>query len=172
MVIGFNGSAPDIHSSAYVHHSATVIGDVRIGAESSLWFNVVVRGDVHHIRIGSRTNLQDHVVVHVTRDRWPTVVGDGVTVAHGVILHGCTIRDRCLIGIGAIVLDGAEIEPECLVAAGSLVSPRSRIPAGHLVMGRPATAVRPLRPEELAQVRTSAAHYVAYAAAYRAEGIT
>ena len=171
MLITLGGTAPQVDSSAYVHSSAQVIGDVVIGRESSLWFNVVVRGDVNRIRIGARTNLQDGVAVHVTRDRWPTVVGDDVTVAHGVILHGCTVRDCCLIGIGAIVLDGAVIEPDCLVAAGSLVTPGTKIPAGQLVMGSPAKVVRPLRDDELAHLRQSAANYVEYAANYRAQGI-
>jgi len=171
MLITANGATPQVDSSAYVHSSAQVIGDVVIGAESSLWFNVVVRGDVHRVSIGARTNLQDAVIVHVTRDRWPTVVGDDVTVAHGVILHGCAVRERCLIGIGAIVLDGAVIEPDCLVAAGSLVTPGTKIPAGQLAMGRPAKVVRPLRDDELAHLRRSAANYVEYAASYRAQGI-
>src|SRR5438093_11421299 len=103
MLFPFNGKAPQVDASAYVNSTARVIGDVVIGAESSLWFNVVVRADVYHVRIGRRTNLQDHVVVHVTGGRWPTIVGDEVTVGHRAVLHGCTIADRCLIGIGAIV---------------------------------------------------------------------
>jgi gamma-carbonic anhydrase len=171
MIIPFNGTSPRIEASAYVHSSARVIGDVAIGAESSLWFNVVVRGDVHRIRIGARTNLQDQVTVHVTSGRWPTTVGDEVTVAHGVILHGCSVGDRCLLGIGAIILDGAELEADCMIAAGSLVAPRTKVPAGHLVMGSPAKIARPLRAEELEHLRQSAANYVGYAQAYRAQGI-
>lgn len=171
MIIPFNGFSPRIDASAYVSSSARVIGDVEIGAEASLWFNVVVRADVHHVRIGARTNLQDQVTVHVTSGRWPTILGAEVTVAHGVILHGCVVGDRCLVGIGAIVLDGAEIEPDCMVAAGSLVAPRAKIPAGHLALGSPAKAARPLRPEELEHLRQSAANYVGYAKSYRAQGI-
>lgn len=171
MIIPFNGTAPKIDPSAYVSSSARVIGDVEIGAEASLWFNVVVRGDVHRIRIGARTNLQDQVTVHVTGGRWPTTLGDEVTVAHGVILHGCSVGDRCLVGIGAIVLDGAEIEPDCMIAAGSLVAPRAKVPSGHLVMGSPAKVARPLRPEELEHLRQSAENYVGYARSYRAQGI-
>lgn len=171
MIIPFNGVEPAIDATAYIHGTANVIGDVHIGAEASLWFNVVVRGDVHRIRIGARTNLQDQATVHVTNGRWPTTLGDDITVAHGVILHGCTIGNRCLIGIGAIVLDGAVLESDCMVAAGSLVAPRTRIPAGSLVMGSPAKVVRPLKPEELEHLRQSAANYVGYAKAYRAQGI-
>src|SRR5262249_36607887 len=163
--------APRIDPAAYVHDSAHVIGDVEIGADASVWFNVVVRADVHHVRIGARTNLQDRVVVHVTSGRWPTLVGSEVTVAHGGILHGCAVGDRCLIGIGAIVLDGAEVEDDTMIAAGSLVAPRTKIPGGHLAMGSPAKVVRPLRREELEHLRQSAANYVGYAASYRAEGV-
>jgi len=171
MIVPFNGVTPRIDATAYVHGSAHVIGDVEIGSEASVWFNAVLRGDVHRIRIGARTNLQDQSTVHVTSGRWPTIVGDEVTVAHGVILHGCTVGDRCLVGIGAVVLDGAELEPDCMIAAGSLVAPRTKIPAGHLAMGSPAKVARPLRPEELAHLRQSAANYVGYAATYRAQGI-
>jgi carbonic anhydrase/acetyltransferase-like protein (isoleucine patch superfamily) len=171
MIAAFNGRAPVIDASAYVHGSANVIGDVEIGAEASLWFNVVVRGDVHHVRIGARTNLQDLTTVHVTGGRWPTIIGAEVRVGHRAVLHGCAVGDRCLIGIGAVILDGAELEPECMIAAASLVAPRTKIPAGHLAMGAPAKVVRPLRPEELAHLRESAARYAGYAAAYRAHGI-
>lgn len=171
MILAFNGIEPRIDPSAYVHSSAHVIGDVELGPEASVWFNAVVRGDVHRIRIGARTNLQDQATVHVTNGRWPTTLGDDVTVAHGVILHGCTIGDRCLIGIGAIVLDGAEIEPDCMIAAGSLVAPRTRVPSGSLVVGSPGKVARPLRPEELEHLRQSAANYAGYARSYRAQGI-
>lgn len=171
MILTFDGQRPRIDASAWVHGSAHVIGDVEIGAESSVWFNAVLRGDVHRIRLGARTNVQDRATLHVTRGEWPTLVGDDVTVGHAAILHGCSIGDRCLVGIGAIVLDGAEIEADCLIAAGALVTPRTRISAGHLAMGSPAKVVRALRSEELAHLRQSAANYVARAAAYRAQGI-
>ncbi len=145
MLLSYQRRAPQVHPSAYVQASAQVIGDVVIGAESSVWFNAVVRGDVHPIRIGARTNLQDNVTVHVTAGRWPTIVGDDVTVAHAVVLHGCSIADRCLIGMGAIVMDGVEIGEQCLIGAGALVTPGTRIPAGQLVMGQPAKVVRAAR---------------------------
>lgn len=167
MLMPYKGRLPEMHPSAYVSPSAQVIGDVVIGAQSSVWFNVVIRGDVHEIRIGARTNIQDNSTVHVTRGRWGTFVGNEVSVAHGVILHGCRVGNRCLIGMGAIVMDGVEVEEECMIAAGSLVTPGKTIPRGHLVMGNPAKVVRQLRPEELAQIRSTAEHYVEYAAAYR-----
>ena len=168
MLIPYKGRLPQIDATAFVQASAQIVGDVVIGAQSSIWFNVVIRGDVHHIRIGARTNIQDNATVHVTRDRWPTLIGDDVTVAHGVILHGCRIANRCLIGIGATVMDGVEIGEDCLIAARSLVTPGTKIPAGQLVLGSPAKVARPLRPEELAHLRQSALNYVEYAEAYRA----
>src|SRR5260221_3864502 len=118
MLITYGDHTPRIDPSAYIQMSAQVIGDVEIGVQSSVWFNVVIRGDVYPIRVGARTNIQDNSTIHVTGGRWSTIIGDEVTVGHGVILHGCRIADRCLIGIGAIVLDGAEIEADCLIAAG------------------------------------------------------
>ena len=171
MIHPFKGVWPRIDPHAYIHGSAQLIGDVEIGAESSVWFNVVIRGDVNRVRIGTRTNIQDQSTIHVTRDRWPTILGDEVTVAHGVILHGCTIGNRCLIGIGAIVLDGAELDEECMIAAGSVVAPRTKIARGQLALGSPAKIARPLRPDEIEHLRESAANYVSYASSYRAEGI-
>lgn len=171
MIHAFEGKRPVVEATAFVHSSAHVVGDVVIGAQASIWFNAVVRGDVHPVRIGARSNLQDQMVVHVSGGRHPTVIGDDVTAGHGVILHGCIIGDRCLIGIGAVVLDAAVIENDCMIGAGSLVTPRTRIPAGHLALGRPAKAVRRLTPEELEQLRQSAARYVGYADRYRAAGI-
>src|SRR5262245_27160323 len=123
MLITYSGTAPRVDPSAYVQQSAQVIGDVVIGAQSSVWFNVVIRGDVFHIRIGAGTNIQDNSTVHVTAGTWPTLIGDEVTVGHAVIVHGCRIGNRCLIGMGAIVMDGVEIGDDCLVAAGALVTP-------------------------------------------------
>jgi carbonic anhydrase/acetyltransferase-like protein (isoleucine patch superfamily) len=166
MIITYADHTPHIDPSAYVQASAQVIGDVEIGAHSSVWFNVVIRGDIYPIRIGARTNIQDNATIHVTGGRWATAIGDDVTVGHGVILHGCQVADRCLIGIGAIVLDGARIEADCLIAAGSLVAPGRRIPAGHLAKGSPAKVVRPLRPDEFAHLKQSAANYVEHAACF------
>ena len=153
--------------AAWMADSAVVVGDVVIGPEASLWFHAVVRGDVERVRIGARTNIQDNATVHVTRDRWPTILGDGVTVGHNAVVHGCTVGDHCLIGIGAIVLDGAVLERECLVGAGAVVTPGTHVPAGSLVLGQPARVVRPLRPEEIGSLYASAAGYVERLALYR-----
>lgn len=159
-LVSYRGIEPRIHDSVFLAPSVTVVGDVEIGDASSLWFGVVVRGDVEPIRIGRRTNLQDLVVVHVTGGRWRATIGDGVTAGHRAVLHGCTIHDDCLIGIGAIVLDGAEVGPESIVAAGALVSPGMRVPPRTLVRGVPARVARELSREEVESIRESAANYV------------
>ncbi len=166
MLIPFGVHAPKVDARAFVQESAQVIGDVVIGAGSSIWFNVVIRGDVHPIRIGSRTNIQDNCTVHVTGGKWATTIGDDVTVGHGAILHGCTIGNRCLIGMGAIILDGVEIADECMVAAGSLVTPRFKIPHRRLAVGHPAKVMRTLRPDELEQIEQSALNYLEHAKRY------
>jgi carbonic anhydrase/acetyltransferase-like protein (isoleucine patch superfamily) len=137
-----------------------VAGDVEIGDATSLWFGTVVRGDVHAIRIGARTNLQDHSVVHVTQGLYPTLIGDEVTVGHRAVVHGCTVRDGALIGIGAIVLDGAEVGEEALVAAGAVVGPEMKVPARTLVRGVPARVARTLSGEEVQAQRARALEYV------------
>jgi carbonic anhydrase/acetyltransferase-like protein (isoleucine patch superfamily) len=171
VLIPLNGVTPTVHPSAYVHSSAQVIGDVHVGPEASLWFNVVARGDVFHIRIGARTNIQDNSTLHVTGGQWPTILGDEVTVGHGVILHGCTIGNRCLIGIGAVVLDRCRIGDDCMIGAGALLTPGTVVEPGQLMLGSPARVARRLRPEELEHLRRSAQEYVDNAARYRAQGI-
>lgn len=166
----YKGISPRLHPSVLVMEGATVIGDVELGEGSSVWPGTVVRGDVCHVRVGARTNLQDGVVVHVTTDVHPTVVGDDVTVGHRAVLHGCTIHDRCLIGIGAIVLDGAVVGPDALVGAGTLVTPGTVVPPGTMFLGAPGKVKRPLTDAERAGLRASAAHYVEISARYRAEG--
>ena len=163
MVRLYRGVRPVIASSAFVDESAQVIGDVVIGDESSVWMNAVVRGDVNTIRIGSRTNIQDGTIVHVMRDpSHPTVVGDEVTVGHGVILHGCTVADRCLIGMGAILLNGSSVGADSIIAAGTLLPERTAVPARSLVMGSPGKVRRSLTDDEVAFIRESAANYVGY----------
>lgn len=162
------GLAPQIDPSVFVAPNASIIGDVLIGPSSSVWFSAVVRGDVAPIRIGARSNLQDGVVVHVTGGKSSTTVGDDVTVGHLAILHGCTIGDACLVGMGSTVLDGAVVEDESFVAAGALVTPGTRVPRGSLVMGRPAKVVRTLGPADLAEIRASASLYAGYAKEYLA----
>lgn len=171
VIASFGDRTPVVDATAFVVDSAVVIGDVTLGAEASLWFHAVVRGDVERVRIGPRTNIQDNATVHVTRDRWPTLVGEGVTVGHAAVLHGCTVGDHCLIGIGAIVLDGAIVGEECLVGAGALVTPGTQVPPRSLVLGRPARRVRELGADEVVRLHQSAASYVERAHRYRAEGI-
>jgi carbonic anhydrase/acetyltransferase-like protein (isoleucine patch superfamily) len=160
---------PEVDPTAYVAPTATLIGDVRVGADSSIWFGVVLRGDVAPIRIGARTSVQDNSVVHATGGLSATTVGDGCTVGHGVILHGCTVRDGVLVGMGSVVLDNAELGEECLLGAGSLVAPGQRIPPRVLALGRPAKVVRSLGEEDLARIREAAALYVGYRADYLGE---
>src|SRR4051812_23161271 len=138
------GRLPRVHPTAYIDDSAQVIGDVEIGAESSVWMNVVIRGDVHRIRIGRRSNVQDGSVVHVMRDTHPTTIGDDVTIGHGALVHGCTIDDCCLIGMGAILLNGVRIGAGSIVAAGSLLPEGTEIPPRSLVMGAPGKVKRAL----------------------------
>ncbi|MCX8071454.1 MAG: gamma carbonic anhydrase family protein [Candidatus Binatia bacterium] len=171
MLVPFNGTAPQVDPSAWVHPAAQIIGDVVIGPESSVWPYVVIRGDVHYVRIGARTNIQDAVVIHVTTARWPALVGDDVTVGHRAVLHGCTIGNGCLIGIGAIVLDGVEVGDHCLVGAGALLTPGTKIPPGHLVLGAPAKVVRALTEQEIESNTRNALHYVSLASHYREAGI-
>ncbi len=165
------GVRPQLGKNVFIAPNATVIGDVVLGDEASVWFGAVIRGDVFPIRFGARTNVQDGSVVHVTGGRAATTVGDDVTIGHMVLLHGCTVGNRCLIGMGSIVLDGAEIGDECLIAAGSLVAPRTVIPAGSMVMGRPAKVVRPLKDADLAMVREAGALYVGYAQTFRSDEV-
>ncbi|MEJ2198620.1 MAG: gamma carbonic anhydrase family protein, partial [Desulfuromonadales bacterium] len=156
MILEHNGIAPQLDASVFLAPSACVIGDVQIGEKSSLWFNVLVRGDVNYIRIGKRTNIQDGTVIHVTLKTHPTVIGDDVSVGHSVTLHGCTIQDGCLIGIGAIILDGVEVGESSLVAAGSLLTPGTKIPPRSLVMGSPARVRKQLTDAECADFHSIA----------------
>ena len=167
LLLPFAGRWPKVDPEAWLAPGVTVIGDVEIGPGSSLWFGSVVRGDVHSVRIGARTNLQDLCVVHVTRQRFSTQLGDEITVGHRAVVHGCRIGDGALIGIGAIVLDGAEVGDEALVGAGALVTPGTKIPAGALALGTPARVVRVLKASEREEQRSRAHHYVALARAHR-----
>ncbi len=171
MIAAYAGRTPRIDASAFVVDGATVIGDVVIGPESSVWFGAVVRGDIEAIRIGARSNVQDNATLHVVGGKFGTTLGDGVTVGHNAVVHGCTIEDGTLVGMGAIVLDGAVVGAESLVAAGALVAPGTRVPPRSLVVGSPAKVVRPLNDDELQRIRDAAANYVGYAKRYRAEGV-
>jgi carbonic anhydrase/acetyltransferase-like protein (isoleucine patch superfamily) len=163
----FLGRRPEFDESNYLAPSAEIIGDVVLGPETSVWFHVTIRGDVNWIRIGAQTNVQDNAVIHVTNRRAPTRVGDRVSIAHSAVLHGCTIEDDVLIGIGAIVMDHAVIGHGSLIAAGALITPRTEIPPDSLVMGSPAKVVRSLTPEESQLVRLHAKNYLQYSRIYR-----
>ncbi len=161
MILPYKGTEPKIHSSVFIAEGAHVIGDVEIGEQSSVWFNTVIRGDVNHIRIGKRTNIQDGCVLHVARKTLPLIVGDEVTVGHNVTLHACTLASRCLIGMGATVMDGAEVGEYSIVGAGALVTPGTKIPPRSLAVGSPARVKRELTEEEIRGIRESASNYVA-----------
>ena len=163
----FRDQTPRVHPSCFVEDSAQVIGDVEIGEESSVWMNVVIRGDVNVIRIGDRTNIQDGTVIHVMRNTHATRIGNEVTVGHAAILHGCTIHDRVLIGMGALLLNGAEIGEDSIVAAGTLVPEEKKFPARSLLMGRPAALKRELTDKEVAGIRDYADRYVGYRKDYQ-----
>lgn len=162
MLRPYRGRLPVVHPTAYVDASAQVIGDVEIGAESSIWMNAVVRGDVNTIRIGDRSNIQDGSVVHVMHETHPTRIGDDVTIGHAAVVHGCTIGSRVLIGMGATILNGAVVGEDSIVAAGSLVTEGAVIPPRSLVMGSPAKVRRPLSDEDVASILEYAANYVRY----------
>ena len=156
----FNSINPKVHDTVFVAENAFVIGDVEIGEDSSVWFGSVVRGDVNYIRIGARTNIQDHTIIHVNTGTHPTILEDEITVGHRVTLHGCYVESGCLVGIGSIILDGARIGSQSLIAAGSLITPNTQIPPRSLVMGAPARVKRELTDEELASISRNWQSYV------------
>ncbi len=166
MIRTFQGIKPTIPASTFIEETAVVIGDVVVGEDSSVWFHAVVRGDVNYVRIGSRTNVQDLSLLHVTHDTHPLVIGDEVTVGHHVVLHGCTIKDRVLVGMGAIIMDGAVIGEDSVVGAGALVTERTVVPPKSLILGSPAKVKRPVSKSELAWIRESAENYLRYARQY------
>src|SRR5277367_1770027 len=163
----FQGVTPRLHPSVFVADGAHVIGDVEIGEDSSVWYNTVLRGDVNAVRIGLRTNIQDLTMMHVHQGRHPCVVGDDVTVGHHVVLHGCRVGNRVLVGIGAVLLDGVVVEDDSFIAAGTLLTPGTLVPAGSMVMGAPGKVKRVLTSEERAFLLVSAEGYVLNARAHR-----
>jgi len=169
MIKPYRGMTPTIAATAFIEETAVVIGNVSIQSEASVWFHSVIRGDVNVIRIGRRTNIQDLSLLHVTHDTYPLLIGDDVTVGHHVVLHGCTIHNRVLIGMGAILMDGAVVGDDCLIGAGALVTERTQIPPRSLVLGSPARVTRPLRDAEVIGLKESAQRYVQYARDYMAE---
>ena len=176
-ILEYQGIKPLRGTGSWIAPGAVVIGDVEIGEDSSVWFGSVVRGDVHRIRIGDRTNIQDLSMLHVTHykkpdksDGHPTIVGNDVTIGHRVMLHGCTIEDACLIGMSATILDGAVIGRESIVGAGALVTMNKVFPPRSLIVGSPAKVVRQLTDEEVAELYASAKRYVAFMREYREGG--
>ncbi|WP_457608496.1 gamma carbonic anhydrase family protein [Nitratifractor sp.] len=174
MILEYKGLSPKIGDGAWIAPGATVIGDVEIGEDSSVWFGCVVRGDVHRIRIGARTNIQDLSMIHVAHykkpdksDGHPTIIGDDVTVGHRVMLHGCAIEDACLIGMSATILDGAVIGKESIVGAGALVTGGKVFPPRSLILGSPARVVRQLTDDEVAELYASAKRYVGFMSEYK-----
>ena len=162
MLRAYKGILPRVAADAYVDESAQIIGDVEIGAESSVWMNCVVRGDVHWIRVGRRTNIQDGTIVHVMRETHPTIIGDDITIGHAAVIHGCTIHDRVLVGMGAILLNGAEIGSNSIVAAGTLLPEGVKVPPRSLVMGSPGKVKRRLTDDEVKSIAWYADNYVRY----------
>jgi carbonic anhydrase/acetyltransferase-like protein (isoleucine patch superfamily) len=162
MIKAYKGILPKIHSTVFIEESAQIIGDVEIGEYSSVWFNAVVRGDVNYIRIGRGTNIQDGSLLHVTNKVYPLFIEDEVTIGHGVVLHGCRIRSRCLIGMGSVILDGADIEEFSIIAAGSVVTEKSVIPSGWLTVGVPAKPKRKLTRDESDKIIVYSKNYIGY----------
>lgn len=166
MIRTFQGIRPTIPNSCFIEETAVVIGDVAMGEYCSVWFNAVIRGDVNYIRIGERTNVQDLCMLHVTHDTHPLIIGHDVTIGHNVVLHGCTIHDRVLVGMGAIIMDGAVIGNDSVVGAGALVVEGTIVPPKSLILGSPAKVKRPVTEKESAWIKESAENYVRYARQY------
>lgn len=170
IIRSFDGRTPAIDATAWVAPGAVVVGEVSIGPEASVWYGTVLRGDVHHIHLGARSNVQDQCTVHVTKDRFPTWIGEEVTVGHRAVVHGCRIEAGALVGIGAIVLDGAVVEAGALVGAGAVVTPGTVVPSGMLAMGIPARPVRALDDEERRLQRERTLTYIETARRHAASG--
>jgi len=166
MLVAYKGVLPRLHQGAFVENSAQVVGDVELGPDASVWFNAVVRGDIHHVRLGEATNIQDCCVLHVIGGTHPCIVEDHVTVGHGAIIHGAVVRSRCLIGMGAVVLDGADVGEGSVIAAGAVVAPNMKVPRGSLVMGVPAKVVRQVTAGEAERIEEGWRNYVALKADY------
>ena len=162
MLRAYRGTSPRVHPTAFVDASAQVIGDVEIGEESSVWMCAVIRGDVHWIRVGRRTSIQDGTIVHAMTGTHPTSIGDNVTIGHAAVIHGCTIEHQCLIGMGAILLNGSHVGAGSIVAAGTLLVEGQKVPARSLVMGSPGKVKRLLTQAEIADIQMYADRYVGY----------
>lgn len=165
------GISPKIHESVFLCEGARIIGDVVIEKDSSVWYNTVIRGDVNYIRIGERTNIQDNSILHVTYKKYPLVIGSDVTAGHGVVVHGCTVKDSVLIGMGAILLDNCTVNSNSLIAAGTVVREGFEVPEGVLVAGVPGRIIRELSSEEIDKIKQSARNYVMYVGNYRGANV-
>ncbi|MBK6902175.1 MAG: gamma carbonic anhydrase family protein [Saprospirales bacterium] len=158
-----NGISPQFGDNCYLSENATIVGDVVMGDDCSVWFQAVVRGDVHYIRMGNKVNVQDGAIIHCTYKKAPTNIGNNVSIGHRAIVHGCTIHDNVLVGMGAIVMDGAVVEENVLIAAGAVVLENSRLESGHIYAGIPAKKVKALSPELFKdQIERIANNYVMY----------
>ena len=167
----YQGTRPRLGKNVFVAPNASVIGDVELGDQASVWFNVTIRGDLMPIRFGARTNIQDGTVVHVTGERASTTIGDDVTVGHMALLHGCTVGHGCLIGMGAILLDNCVVGDESIIAAGSLIAPGAKIPPRSMVMGRPGKVVRTLTDADLVWVKASVGIYIESARIFSSDAV-
>lgn len=166
----FEGVSPQIHESVFIAAGARILGDVTIGEKSSVWYNVVIRGDVHWIKIGTRTNIQDLTMCHVTNQKHPLTIGNDVTVGHSAVLHGCTVGDKVLIGMGAILLDKCVIGENSIVAAGAVIREGFEVPAGVLIAGVPGKIIRELSQTEMDYAAKGASNYEGYVARFRKSG--
>ena len=167
LIESFMGLSPEIDETAFIAGSAVVSGAVRIGADCSIWHNVTLRGDANYITIGAGTNIQDNSCVHIDSARYPTIIGENVTIGHSAIIHACTLQDNSFVGMGAIVMDGAIVESGAMVAAGAMVTPGKIVPSGELWAGRPAKKMRELSSDEVKEITKSATRYVEFGRAYR-----
>lgn len=167
IILPWRGVSPTIASDAFIAPSAVVIGDVVIGSGATVWFNCVLRGDVNHIRVGARTNIQDGTVVHVSYKTHPTIIGEDVLIGHMATIHGCTLEAKAFVGMRATVMDGVVVEREAMVAAGALIAPGKRIPQRQMWAGTPARFVREVKPEELAAFADAVARYAGLGEEYR-----
>ncbi len=170
MILPLLGKTPTIGEGSFVAPSADLIGDVTLGQRCSIWFNCTLRGDVMPIVIGEDTNVQDNSVIHGTYKKCAAVIGSRVTIGHSVILHGCKLGDLILVGMGTVIMDQAEIPDRCIIGAGSLITENAKFPAGHLILGRPGKAIRPLNEKELAFLPQSANNYLEYMSWYNIRG--
>ena len=163
-----NGNTPEFGKNCFVAENAAIIGDVKIGDDCSIWYGAVIRGDVHHIRVGNKVNIQDNATIHATYKKSPTYIGNNVSIAHNAVVHGCTIKDNVLIGMNAVILDDAVIESNCIIAAGAVVTKGTHIESGSIYAGAPAKKIKEISPELLqGEVNRIANSYLMYAGWYK-----